>query len=359
MVGGSREVASTAPLSGAVSAAVTALEMHVHRTGGADALTPREIQLPAPGQGEVRVKIEAAGVAYADLVMRRGVYPGVRVPFTPGYDLVGRVEALGPGVDAFRVGARVAAVTVTGSYASHRNVEARWLVPAPDEGDPAALVAATLNGLTAWQMFHRINPPEPNEFVLVHGAAGGVGVILLELARLGGVNAIGTASPGKRHVVEARGGSYVDYRSEDVVDVARRRSDGGVVLAFDHIGGRHLRSVSLAAVRAGGAAILYGLYETTRGGKVRPAAVLDMLLRSRLSSQALFAESVGAIGYNVTSWRNARVAAYRHDLERVLGLVASGQLVPEIGATFPLREAAAAQRLLENRSVAGKVVLIP
>ena len=133
----------------------TAFEMHMARTGGLEVLRGREVELPAPGPGEARVAIEAAGVAFADIVMRTGLYPGVKAPVTPGYDFVGRIEALGPGVEGVQVGQRVAALTVTGSYATRRNVEARFLVAAPEDAPAEALVAGVLNGLTAWQMFHR------------------------------------------------------------------------------------------------------------------------------------------------------------------------------------------------------------
>ena len=212
----------------------------LQRTGNAGVLKAREVVLPPPGPGEARVAIEAAGVAYADIVMRQGLYPGVKAPVTPGYDFVGRIEALGAGVEGLSVGQRVAALTVTGSYASRRNIEVKWLVAAPEGADARALVAAVLNGLTAWQMFHRLAVAGPGEWVLIHGAAGGVGNLLLEMARNAGVRAIGTASAGKKAVVEARGGVHLDYATGDVAAKAREFSGGGVVAAYDHIGGKHL-----------------------------------------------------------------------------------------------------------------------
>lgn len=335
-----------------------ALELHIPKKGPAEVLTAREVTLPAPRAGEVRVAIEATGVAYADIMMRRGVYPNTPPPVTPGYDFVGRVEALGPDVSGLGVGQRVGAVTVTGSYATRRNVDARWLVPAPENVDAAKLVAAILNGLTAWQMFHRIATPEKGEWVLVHGAAGGVGSLLLDLARLAGARAIGTASTAKRDVVTARGGDYVDYTTEDVVERARALSDGGVVAAFDHLGGNHFTKRSVAALRGGGVGILYGGYDVTRDGGFHPFAALDLLLRGKFSSYELFSKSKGVVGYSVVAWRDARIEIYRKDLARIFELIAEGTLSPLIGGTFPLKEAAKAQRALESRSVAGKLVLL-
>jgi len=336
-----------------------AQEMHMARTGPAKVLKAREVTLAAPSAGEVRVAIEAAGIAFADIVMRQGLYPGVKAPVTPGYDLIGRVEALGPGVEGLAVGDRVAGLTVTGSYASRRNVEARWLVPAPEGVAAETLVAGVLNGLTAWQMFHRIAVAQPGEWVLVHGAGGGVGSLLLELARRAGVRAIGTASAGKRGVVEARGGVHLDYRASDVAVAAREISSGGVVAAYDHIGGKHLKTVSIPALRSGGTAVLYGGYDATRGGKLRPGAVLDMLLNNGLSTLGLFSASQGVVGYNVTSWRDARPAAFRQDLKTVMDLIGSGELDPMVARVLPLSEAAEGQRLLEGATLAGKIVLKP
>jgi NADPH:quinone reductase-like Zn-dependent oxidoreductase len=337
----------------------TVFEMHMTRTGGVEVLRGREVQLPPPGPGEARVAIEAAGVAFADIVMRTGFYPGVKAPVTPGYDFVGRIEAVGAGVEGFEVGQRVAALTVTGSYASHRNVDARLLVPAPEGAPAEALVAGVLNGLTAWQMFHRVAGSLAGEWVLVHGAAGGVGGLLLDLARRSGVRAIGTASAGKKTEVEAKGGVHLDYRAEAIAARAMDISGGGVVAAFDHVGGAHLKAASLAALRAGGTAVLYGGYDATKGGKARPGAMLKMLLADRLSALKLFSESRGVVGYNVTSWRDARPEAYRQDLTEVLRLIGEGVIQPTIAKVLPLREAGEAQALLQSAKLAGKIVLKP
>ncbi|HEX7775097.1 MAG TPA: medium chain dehydrogenase/reductase family protein [Parvibaculum sp.] len=335
-----------------------ALEMHIPRKGPATVLKALERRLPPPAAGQVRVSIEAAGVAYADIMMRRGLYLGHPLPRTPGYDFVGRVESVGPGVADFTEGQRVAGVTVDGSYATRRNVDARWLAPAPEHADAAKLVSAILNGVTAWQMFHRIANPAAGEWVLVHGAAGGVGTILLDLAKLAGVRAIGTASKQKADAIRARGGEPVDYRREDVLARARTLSDGGVVAAFDHIGGKHFKKVSMSALRPGGVGIQYGAYDMTRDGKVHPLAIADLLLNSRLSLFKLFGKGQSASTYSIEIWRDARPFAYQQDLATVLKLVGDGTLSPLIGATYPLREAAKAQRALETRSVEGKIVLM-
>ena len=281
-----------------------ALEMHIPRKGATSVLSAVERRLPPPAAGEVRVAIEAVGVAYADIMMRQGVYAGHKPPVTPGYDLVGRVEAIGPEVSDLAIGQRVAGITVFGSYATRRNVAARWLVPAPEGVDAGRLVAAVLNGVTAWQMLHRVANPAPGEWVLVHGAGG------------------------------------------------------GVAAAFDHLGGKHFKTVSMPALRPGGVGVFYGAYDVSRGGKVNPLAVADLLLNARFSSLDLFAKGQGVVAYSSEPWRDGRPAAYRSDLSTVLKLVADGVLTPEVGATYPLRAAADAHRALEARSVTGKIVLL-
>lgn len=336
----------------------TAFEMHVPRKGNVDVFQARELTLPPPGPGEARVAIEAAGVAYADIVMRRGLYGLRPLPATPGYDLVGRITALGPGVEGLAIGQRVAAVTVDGSYATQRNVDARWLVAAPERADAASLAAAVLNGLTAWQMLHRIAVPEPGDWLLVHGAAGAVGSLLLDLARLAGARAIGTASSAKLGVVTARGAEALDHAAGDVARKARELSGGGVVAAFDHVGGSHLRKVSIPALQKPGVAVLYGGYNATRDGKLNLLAAADLMLNTKLSSYALMDRSQGVVGYLSSAWRDRRPAAYRRDLTCVLRLVGAGELSPLVGATFRLHDVAAAHRALETRSVSGKIVLV-
>ncbi len=335
-----------------------AIEMHIPRNGPANVLTRIERDLPPPGPGEARVAIEACGVAYADIVMRRGMYRGAKPPVTPGYDFVGRIEALGPDVRGFSVGQRVAAVTVTGSYANRRNVDARWLVSAPENVEASKVAAAILNGLTAWQMFHRIASPARDEWVLVHGAAGGVGSLLLDLSRLAGVYAIGTASAGKQAVVSSRGGIPIAYDTEDVVSRVREIVDGGVVAGFDHIGGKHFRQITMAALRQGGVGVLYGGYDATRNGRVNPLAIADLLLNSKFSSFKLFGRGQGIVGYSAPVWRESRHAAYRSDLGQVLRLVGEGTLSPLIARTYAMEDAAEAHHALETRSVAGKIVLV-
>lgn len=338
---------------------VTRLEMKVKKAGGADALVAVQSDLAPPEKGEIQVRIEAAGVGYADIVIRRGLYSEEKPPVTPGYDFVGEIEAIGTEVDGFAIGDRVAGITVSGSYASHRNVAASLVVTVSKNVDPVRLVAGVLNGVTAWQMFHRVAHLQKNDWVLVHGAAGGVGTMLLELARISGVNAIGSASAKKQDVIRSLGATAVDYNKVNVANVATDISGGGVTAAFDHIGGKHFKQVTMQSLKKTGVGIVYGGYDVTRGGKVHPLALLDMLLRTRYPSFRLFSKSQGIVGYSVNAWRDERRNIYREDLSNICSMISDGKITPTIASTFPLSEAAEAHRAMEQRSVVGKIVLIP
>ena len=166
----------------------------VPRYGGPDVMTVIQEPLPEPGPEEVRVRILVAGVGYPDVQIREGTYPGgPKPPFTPGYEFIGIVDKLGAGVEAFKLGQRVGAITVYGSHADYLCVPAWWLVPVPDGLDPAEAAIVVFNYVTAYQMLHRSARVREGERLLVHGAAGGVGTAVLQLGRLAGLELYGTA----------------------------------------------------------------------------------------------------------------------------------------------------------------------
>ena len=327
----------------------------VTATGGPSVLGLVSEAMPQPGPGEVRLRVLTAGVAFADILVREGIYPGVRVPVTPGYDVIAEVEATGPGVSEPAVGSRVAALIVTGAYARHVCVPADLCVPVPADTDPVAGVALVLNYLTAWQMLTRCAHVVEGDTILVHGAAGGVGTALLELARLRGLRAFGTASAGKHGRIRDLGAEAIDYRREDFV--ARVNAAGGAHAVFDHVGGRHLGR-SFAATRPAGTTVVYGFYAGTKGGRADRFAMLkEVLLGPRFDTVRLLMTSKGATGYTVTAWRDQRRGLYRADLGALFGLLADGSIAPVIAQVLPLREAARAHELLGGAQVEGKIVL--
>src|SRR5271154_6280572 len=180
-----------------------------------------------PRSTEVLIRVKAAGVSFADAMVREGIYPGVKLPVTPGYDVVGEVESVGDEVRNFRKGDRVAAMTVVGGYSRYISVPARHAVPVPSDLESGAAVSMVLNYLTAFQMIKRCTRVVAGDAILVHGAAGGVGTALLQLASIEGLKAFRTASGGKLHMVEQLGGVPIDYTKEDFVErIGRDTKDG-------------------------------------------------------------------------------------------------------------------------------------
>ncbi len=326
--------------------------------GGPEMLKLVAEPMPVPGPGEVLIRAAASGVAYADVVMREGLYPGAPpFPLTPGYDVVGTVAALGSGVTGLAVGDNVAALTVHGCYARHVLAQADDVVPVPDGLDPAEAVSLVLNYLTAWQMLHRCAHVAAGDAVLVHGAAGGVGTALLQLGRLAGLTCYGTASAGKHKLVAELGGIPIDYRTEDFVARVKRDGDG-VLAVFDPIGGAHWKR-SYAALAPTGTLVCYGFYDALSGGRRNLIGAARALLgMPRYTPLKLFGDNKAITPYIITAWRDRRRSLYRQDLATLFALLADGKITPVIAERVPLADAARAQDLLGNAKLAGKIVLV-
>ncbi len=325
------------------------------RYGDPDVLQPISEIVPNPGPGEVCVRVEAAGVAYADVLMRRGLYPNSpRVPFVPGYDICGVVEALGDNVTELPVGQRVAAITGTGGYAQMLTIPAWRCVTVPDGVDPLEAASLPLNYVTAYQMLHRVALVSKREKILVHGAAGGTGTALLQLGGLAGLKLYGTASRGKHDVVREYGGKPIDYQREDFVERVLTLSGDGVDVVFDPIGGEHFLR-SYRSLRFGGTLVMYGLRAALVDGERRPARLLPATLA--LGLRLFVPDGRRAVPYFIDGTNLARTA-YREDLTELLQLLADGDIQPLIGAKVPLRQAAHAHAMLENSETVGKIVLL-
>jgi len=325
----------------------------VRRTGGPERVVVEDVAMPSPGPGELLIRCTATGVAFADVVMRMGVYPGVKVPFTPGYEVVGTVVSGG----GFAAGTRVAALTVTGGAARCAVVPAADCVAIPDGLDDAAAAALVLNGVTAYQMLTRCVAQPSVERMLVWGAAGGVGSILLALGKHFGIATYGVASGGRRAFVEAHGATAID-RGGDVA--AQVQAHGGVDAVFDGVGGPNVR-ISEAALRPGGALVLFGFQGALSGtGGFNPLRAAAAVLRSpRRSAQAQFMSGNGLRGYLITQWKDTHPGFYRDDLAAVLALGASGAVVPSIAAELPLDRIAEGHRMIGDGRQLGKIVVRP
>jgi NADPH:quinone reductase-like Zn-dependent oxidoreductase len=317
-------------------------------------------RLAAPGAGQVRLRMEATGVSFAEQQMRRGkYYDQPPFPFVPGYDLVGTVTEVGDGVDPALVGDRFAALTKTGAWASEVLLAAADLIPVPDGIEPAAAEAVLVNGITAWQMLHRVAKVRAGQTILVLGANGGVGSTLVQLARNAGISVIGTASARHQDAVRALGATPVDYRGPDVPARVRELAPAGVDAVFDHVGGPGIID-SYRLLARGGTLVSYGTAATRDAPGASQLPVLKLLARVILWNT--LPNGKGAHFYNFWAGlrrRDAFRAKLRADLAQVFKQITDGTLAPQVAARIPLQDVAAAVRLAESGTVTGKVVLVP
>jgi NADPH:quinone reductase-like Zn-dependent oxidoreductase len=321
--------------------------------GGPEVLQWVESDATSPGPGQVRVKNIAAGVAYADLLMRRGLYPGTPAfPFAPGYDIVGEIDALGDGVNNFALRQRVAALTMIGGYSRYAVVPVDHLVPVPPNLDPAEAVSLVLNYVTAYQMLYRVAQAKKGERTLIHSAAGGVGTAALQLGKIAGLEMYGTASKAKHGLVTSLGATPIDYRTEDFRQRIRELAPEGVDIVFDPIGGRNWLA-SYACLRRGGTLVCYGASSAVSKGKSEAGIGFALLAVMKILPDGRHAD-----WYNIKTLRGAHPEQFREDLSKLFDLLAARQIQPVIAERFPLREAKRANQLLESSQVQGKLVLL-
>jgi len=323
--------------------------------------------LPPPAAGQALVRVESTAVSFAESAMRRGRYFGQPAfPFVPGYDLVGVVEAVGPGVDGALAGRRVAALTKTGGWATAVLLDAADLVEVPDGVGADEAETLIVNGLTAYAMTHRTARVRAGQTVLVLGAAGGVGTLLVQLARQAGARVIGTANPRHHEALRALGAEPIDYRDPDVSARVRELAPEGVDAVFDHLGGASVTR-SYRLLNRTGTLVSYSIASKLDG--TRPV-ILDFLpLLAKLAfwnhlptgRHASFYDVWAGAGKPGSAKRDAFRARLRTDLTEVFGLLRDGTLTAHIAARFPLAEAAAALALSESsgRTALGKIILVP
>lgn len=326
-----------------------------------DGLQIRTRRVAPPTGREVLVRVEATGVSFAEQGMRRGRYPGQpKFPFVLGYDLVGRVEAVGPDADPALVGTRVAAVTKTGGWSTYCTVDHADLVAVPEDLDPAEVETLVVNGITAYQMLHRSAAVRSGGTILVHGASGGVGTVLVQLARHSGVRVIGTAAPRNHDLLRRLGAEPVDYTDPHLPERVRELAPGGVDAVFDHLG-PDSASQSFTLLAPGGTLVAYGTATSLNNDD----SVLGLFARmmGRIVYWKLMPNRRGATFYNFWAGHTVSRRRFRRrlnaDLTAVLALLASGTLTAHIAARFPLTAAAEALTLAESRTTTGKVILEP
>lgn len=319
--------------------------IRVHACGGPEALRYEEVPKPAPKAGEALVKLEAIGLNYIDVYHRAGLYP-LALPFTPGLEGAGTVEAVGEGVKEVKVGDRVAYSSVSGSYAEYVAAPEGALVKLPDGVDAKTGAAAMLQGMTAHYLAHSTFVLKRGDTALVHAAAGGVGLLLIQMAKRCGARAFGTVSTEEKAQLARGAGAdeVILYTQQDFEAEVKRLTDGrGVDVVYDSVGQSTFEK-SLNCLRPRGTLALFG----QSSGPVPP---FDPGVLSRKGS--LFLTRPTLFHYIATR------EDLLHRAGEVLGWIASGRLKLRVEKTFPLAEAAEAHRQLEARKTTGKVLLIP
>jgi NADPH2:quinone reductase len=317
--------------------------VRVHAVGGPEALVYEEAPVPTPGPGEALVRLSAAGVNFIDIYHRIGLYP-LPLPFTPGNEGAGVVEKVGPDVKDVKPGDRVAYAMTTGSYAELTVAPAWRLVPIPDRLSFEAAAAAMLQGMTAHYLTHSTFPLAPGHQALVHAAAGGVGLLLVQMAKKRGARVLGTVSTEAKAEAARRAGAdvVIRYTEEDFEAAVRRETDGrGLDVVYDSVG-KTTFDKSLRCLKPRGMLVLYG----QSSGPVAPVDPGELAKRG-----SLFLTRPTLAHYTLD---RAETLARAGD---VLGWMEAGELDVAIDRVLPLAEAAEAHRLLESRKTSGKLVL--
>ena len=320
----------------------------VTKRGGPEVLQVVENDLHAPSAEEARVKILAAPVCLPDVEARYGRTPfAPKVPFVPGYGVIGIVDAVGRNVSDVAVGDRVAALTAYGGYAEYIFWSAKQLIPVPPTLDPAEAVPLVLNYIVAYQSLHRSAKVEAGDKVLIIGASGGIGTAFLQLGKLADLTMYGIASKSKHHILTEYGVTPINYRTQDFVEVIRGAEPDGLDAVFDGIGGDYItRGFSL--LRRGGTFVGYAnplslarMFRTM--GRV---ILLNLLPNGRSAS------------YYSTGKSRLNNRPFMEDWAALFELLEEGKIKPVIAARFPILEAAKANELLESGQVVGNVVLV-
>jgi NADPH2:quinone reductase len=320
--------------------------IRVHSVGGPEVLKLEEVPDPQPGEGQAVVRVEAAGLNYVDVYFRTGLYKAAVLPFIPGQEAAGTVAAVGPGVIEVAVGDRVAYTGVPGAYAELAVVPAARLVKIPEGITTRQAAAAMLQGITAHYLATSTYPLKPGDVCIVHAAAGGVGQLLCQIAKLRGARVFGTVSTGEKARIarEAGADEVILYSQQDFSTEAKRLNGGkGVAVIYDGVG-RATFEKGLDTLAPRGLMVLFG----QASGPVPP---FDPSILNQKGSLYLTRPSMGhyIADRDELMWRAGEV----------LGWIAEGKLRLSIDREVPLAQAAEAHRALEGRETTGKVLLIP
>lgn len=338
----------------------------ITKHGGPDVLQVQEWPDPALGPGEVRIAVKAAGINFADTMARTGLYPDApKLPCVVGYEVAGEVESVGEGVEDHKAGDRVFAGTRFGGHAELVSVRSDFAYPLPNNVSFEQGTAFPVNYATAQAGLVVMGGLKQGERVLIHAAAGGVGIAATQIAKLRGAEVFGTASESKHDAIREQGADHaIDYRNLDFAEEVMRISGGeGIDVAFDAIGPSSFKK-DYEILRSGGRLIMYGASEAQTGETRSLLTAGRALLKAPLATMpwwkglGLMNENKGVFGLNMLHWLDNEGNLDRV-FEPLIPQFEQGQLQPVVAEAFPFERAAEAHRFIGERRNIGKVVLVP
>ncbi len=338
-------------------------QIWIPKAGAPEVLEVRETPDPTPSAGEVRIRVEAAGINFADISARLGTYQDCPpMPVVVGYEVAGRIDAVGSGVEQSFAGMDVLALTRFGGYSDAICVPTAQIFERPGAMDAKIGAAIPVNYVTAWQLVVAMGGLKSGETVLIHSAGGGVGVAVTQLAKNIGATVIGTASAGKHDFIRAVGVDHcIDYRTEDFATRVQEITNGrGVELALDAVGGPSF-SQSYGCLAPTGRLGMFGVSAGTTGKDQNRLGFLKAVLQMpwlKFHPPALMNANKGVFGVNLGRMWN-EVDRLRPWMQSILGLWTDGVVKPVVSETFPFEQAAAAHHYIQDRKNQGKVLLTP
>jgi len=336
-------------------------QIWISKAGPPEVLQVKEAPDPHPAAGELRIRVEASGVNFADVMGRLGLYPDLpRLPVVPGYEVAGRVDAAGGGVDVGWIGRDVFAATHFGGYADVVCAPQARVFARPSNMSAQEGASIPVNYLTAWQLIVVMGGLKAHETVLIHSAGGGVGIAATQVAKHIGATVIGTASAGKHEELRALGVDHlIDYRTEDFEERARQITGGrGVELILDPVGGDSLKKGFRLLAPTGRLGAFGASSATNKAGYLGMASMLANTPWVQFNPLSLMNANKGVFGVNLRHiWEDFdRVQPW---VDQLMGLWESGAVKPKIARVFKFDEAAAAHHFIQDRKNIGKVLLAP
>lgn len=325
----------------------------LYKTGGIDSFKVEEVTIPAVKAEQILVRVEFAGVAFADVMMRHGKYPKMpKLPFTPGYDIFGIVEKTGANVSGIKAGDKVIALTQFGGYAEKAVVHYKRAIKVADDIEGSEAAALVLNYISAYQMLNKYKPLAPGNKILVHSAAGGVGTALVQIASSMGLKVYGTCSPNKQEVVKKCGGIPINYKEKNFVKVLKEIEPAGVDMVFDPIGGKNWLESGKVLNKAG-MLIGFGLFSMFNKDKV----IGSMLDAFKIIFRLVLKSLLGGNKFKFYNIQPDNFPEIQNALEKILDLYTSKSIKPVIYKIYSMDDVSSAHFDLANSKSYGKIIL--